>query len=36
MESVELKIKVIKAETFWERFSGFMFKKKQSSCNTFL
>ncbi|GHT33676.1 hypothetical protein AGMMS49592_2710 [Endomicrobiia bacterium] len=27
MESVKLKIKVIRAETFWERFSGFMFKK---------
>ncbi|GHT72557.1 hypothetical protein AGMMS49950_11070 [Endomicrobiia bacterium] len=27
MGSIKLKIKVIKAETFWQRFSGFMFKK---------
>jgi uncharacterized membrane protein (UPF0127 family) len=27
MEGIKLKIKVIKAETFWGRFSGFMFKR---------
>jgi uncharacterized membrane protein (UPF0127 family) len=27
MESIKLKIKVVKAQTLWERFLGFMFKK---------
>jgi uncharacterized membrane protein (UPF0127 family) len=29
MESIKLRIKIIKAETFFERFLGFMFKKKE-------